>query len=38
VWNNADGVLEVPVDDEGVVLNLDDPEAYRRAIEMSQQK
>jgi len=33
VWSNAGGVLEVPVDDEGVVLNLDDPDTYRKATE-----
>jgi len=38
VWSNAGSVAEVAVEDEGVVLNLDDPEAYRRAIKMSEQK
>lgn len=33
VWNNQSDVLEVPTDDPGVVTNLDNPEAYRRAIE-----
>jgi len=32
VWAHADEVLEVPTSEEGVVLNLNDPEALRRAI------
>jgi molybdenum cofactor cytidylyltransferase len=32
VWAHADEVLEVPTDEEGVVLNLNDPEALRRAL------
>jgi CTP:molybdopterin cytidylyltransferase MocA len=33
VWNHASDVLEVPTDEEGVVLNLNDPETLRRALE-----
>jgi molybdenum cofactor cytidylyltransferase len=33
VWAHADEVLEVPTDEEGVVMNLNDPEALRRATE-----
>lgn len=33
VWNHANDVLEVPTDEEGVVLNLNDPETLRRALE-----
>lgn len=32
VWAHAEEVLEVPTSEEGVVLNLNDPEALRRAI------
>ena len=32
VWAHPDEVLEVPTDEEGVVLNLNDPEALRRAL------
>ena len=32
VWAHAEEVLEVPTDEEGVVLNLNDPEALRRAL------
>jgi molybdenum cofactor cytidylyltransferase len=32
VWTHADDVIEVPVNEEGVILNLDDPGAYRRAM------
>ena len=32
VWAHADEVLEVPTNEEGVVLNLNDPEALRRAL------
>jgi molybdenum cofactor cytidylyltransferase len=32
VWAHQDEVLEVPTDEEGVVLNLNDPEALRRAL------
>ena len=35
VWAHAAEVLEVPTEDEGVVLNLNDPEALRRALEGS---
>jgi CTP:molybdopterin cytidylyltransferase MocA len=34
VWTHAGDVLEVPTDEEGVVLNLNDPEMLRRATEM----
>jgi molybdenum cofactor cytidylyltransferase len=33
VWQHAAEVLEVPTEDEGVVLNLNDPESLRRALE-----
>ena len=33
VWAHAPEVLEVPTEDEGVVLNLNDPETLRRALE-----
>ncbi|MGH9740307.1 MAG: nucleotidyltransferase family protein [Candidatus Acidiferrales bacterium] len=33
VWAHATDVLEVPTDEEGVVLNLNDPETLRRAME-----
>jgi molybdenum cofactor cytidylyltransferase len=32
VWNHADEVLTVPTEEEGVVLNLNDPETLRRAL------
>lgn len=32
VWAHPNDVEEVPTDDEGVVLNLDDPAAYQSAI------
>jgi molybdenum cofactor cytidylyltransferase len=32
VWAHPDEVLEVPTNEEGVVLNLNDPEALRRAL------
>jgi len=32
VWAHQDEVLEVPTKEEGVVLNLNDPEALRRAL------
>jgi molybdenum cofactor cytidylyltransferase len=32
VWAHAAEVLEVPTDEEGVVLNLNDPEALRKAL------
>jgi len=32
VWAHESEVLEVPTDEEGVVLNLNDPEALRRAL------
>lgn len=32
VWAHQDEVLEVPTNEEGVVLNLNDPEALRRAL------
>ena len=37
VWAHAGDIAEVMVDEEGVVLNLDDPEAYRRAMEKWEQ-
>jgi molybdenum cofactor cytidylyltransferase len=33
VWQHAAEVLEVPTEDEGTVLNLNDPESLRRALE-----
>jgi len=33
VWAHAEDVLEIPTDEEGVVLNLNDPETLRRAME-----
>lgn len=35
VWAHAAEVLEVPTEEEGVVLNLNDPEALRQAQEKS---
>ncbi len=32
VWAHADEVLEIPTDEEGVVLNLNDPETLRRVF------
>ena len=32
VWTHAADVVEVPTDEEGAVLNLNDPEALRRAM------
>jgi CTP:molybdopterin cytidylyltransferase MocA len=32
VWKHAKDVLEVPTDEEGVVLNLNDPETLKRAF------
>ncbi|MGA8012354.1 MAG: nucleotidyltransferase family protein [Candidatus Acidiferrales bacterium] len=32
VWAHADDVLEVPTEEEGVILNLNDPEALERAL------
>jgi molybdenum cofactor cytidylyltransferase len=32
VWAHAADVREVPTDEEGVVLNLNDPDMLRRAI------
>lgn len=33
VWEHASEVLEVPTEEDGVILNLNDPEALRRHIE-----
>jgi len=33
VWAHAADVLEVPTDEEGVVLNINDPDMMRHAIE-----
>jgi molybdenum cofactor cytidylyltransferase len=33
VWAHSPDVLEVPTDEEGVVLNINDPDMMRRAIE-----
>jgi molybdenum cofactor cytidylyltransferase len=35
VWAHATEVLEVPTEDEGVMRNLNDPEALQRALERS---
>jgi len=35
VWAHAADVLEVPTDEEGVVLNLNDPDMLKRATESS---
>jgi molybdenum cofactor cytidylyltransferase len=32
VWAHGSEILEVPTDEEGVVLNLNDPEAFRKAL------
>jgi molybdenum cofactor cytidylyltransferase len=32
VWMHADQVAEVPTEEEGVILNLDDPEALKKAM------
>jgi CTP:molybdopterin cytidylyltransferase MocA len=32
VWAHAEDIAEVPTNEEGVVLNLDDPDAYRAAV------
>jgi hypothetical protein len=32
VWAHADEVLEIPTDEEGVVLNLNDPETMKRVF------
>ena len=32
VWNHAAEVLEVPTEEEGIVLNLNDPEVLRKAL------
>lgn len=32
VWQHASEVMEVPTEEEGVVLNLNDPETYRRIV------
>jgi CTP:molybdopterin cytidylyltransferase MocA len=32
VWAHAGDVLEVPTDEEGVVLNINDPDMLKRAI------
>ncbi len=33
VWAHAGDVLEVPTDEEGVILNINDPDMLKRAIE-----
>jgi len=33
VWAHRDEVLEVATDEEGIILNLNDPEILRRALE-----
>jgi molybdenum cofactor cytidylyltransferase len=33
VWNHSLEIHEVPTDEEGVIMNLNDPDAFRRAVE-----
>jgi molybdenum cofactor cytidylyltransferase len=33
VWNHSLEVHEVPTDEEGVIMNLNDPDSFRRAVE-----
>jgi molybdenum cofactor cytidylyltransferase len=33
VWNHADEVIEVATEEEGIVLNLNDPDTLRKALE-----
>jgi molybdenum cofactor cytidylyltransferase len=33
VWNHAQDVLAVPTDEEGVILNLNNPESLKKALE-----
>ncbi len=33
VWAHRDEVLEVPTNEEGIILNLNDPETLRKALE-----
>jgi CTP:molybdopterin cytidylyltransferase MocA len=33
VWAHADDVVEVPTNEEGVILNLDDPDSYRATVQ-----
>lgn len=33
VWAHPDSVVEVPTEEEGIVLNLNDPESLKRAME-----
>ena len=33
VWAHSGDVLEVPTDEEGVILNLNDPDMLKRAME-----
>ena len=37
VWAHADAVVEVPTEEEGVVLNLNDPETLKLALERAQE-
>ena len=32
VWNHAQDIIEVPTEDEGVVLNLNDPDVLKKAM------
>jgi CTP:molybdopterin cytidylyltransferase MocA len=34
VWAHAKEIMEVPTDEQGVILNLNDPDALRRAMEV----
>jgi len=38
VWAHAADVLEVPTEEEGVVLNINDPDTLKRAIEQDKKK
>ena len=33
VWNHASDLLEVPTDEEGIILNLNNPDALKKALE-----
>jgi molybdenum cofactor cytidylyltransferase len=33
VWNHKEDVLEVPTDEEGIILNLNNPDTLRQALE-----
>jgi molybdenum cofactor cytidylyltransferase len=33
VWNHPNEICEVPTDEEGVVMNLNDPDSFRYAVQ-----